>query len=332
VNVYVSQKLGPAADPVILPAGTSVGTHDDAGVLIGNLRLPPPPGTTHLLVVLDPLNLIGDPTPNDNVKAIRVHPAPTVEFSFIDSNGNVLSKAQKGQDYEVWARITNNDVIDPINVRLRWFEQYTTAPYPLETSAGGTVGPITVASNSQVSVRLGEVRHSWEWIPPQEPGSATKDTLISIVENLFATGLTPALGALLTTVVPSVLAILQGTLFAHPSTMVSYGGELDWGGFSPVQVNNSLPIEVSQDQEAQLANYVALNVQSNLYTSYALPFLVYFDPVNALTYLASEVRMLRAAEKAYSQALDPPDPNSVIPNVGCSHRESQSSMVNTVGT
>ncbi len=308
----VSRKLGPAADPVVLPAGTAVGTHNDAGVLIGNLRLPPPPGTTHLLVVLDPLNLIGDPTPNNNVRAIRVHPAPTVEFSFIDPSGNVLDKAQKGQTYQVWARITNNDVVDPINVQLRWFEQYTTAPYPLDPSNGGSVGPITVANDSQVSVELGVVSHSWEWIPPQEPGHNIRETFLNVVADALGTGLTHEVAELLTTIIPNLLTVLGASHFSHPSTMVSYAAEVNWGGFSPIQLHNDLPIEVSQDLKAWLANFVALNIQANLYTSYALPLLVRFDPANAAVYLASEVRMLNAADAAYSQALDPPDPNYAV--------------------
>ena len=117
-----SQKLALAAAPVDIPAGTSVGPHDDVGVLAANENLPPPQGTTHLLVIFDPNNAIDESNENNNFAAIPVHFGPKVEVNARHSDGTLVTDASPlimNELYTVEAKIINYDSL-PHSYHVHW--------------------------------------------------------------------------------------------------------------------------------------------------------------------------------------------------------------------
>jgi hypothetical protein len=284
--------LTEAAAPNDIPSGQEPGTYSD-GVYKANMR-PAPLGTTHLFLVLDPDGTIDEARDGNNVSYVSMLIAPSVEVYFTDPRGNAVNQVYKGYDYKIWAKVMNNDVDDPINVRLRWDEIFTTIPYPHDPVSGGTL-ELTLPPSDEQSVELGTIRHYWDWIPEKAPGKAEQDIalgmMISLIDNfntVVSEGTPPGYSDVLA-LAQTLISVLEAKLFAYPETTLTYRVSAEWASQRSVQAEKPLLLTVPQERRKWLADYVALNGLANYYTSYAIPLLIYFDPSNWMGYLLNEV-------------------------------------------
>jgi hypothetical protein len=319
----VSQKLGPAADPVVLPAGTSVGAHDGAGVLAGDLRLPPPSGTTHLLVLLDPSNLIGDPTPNDNIRAIPVHFGPSVQVNERHLDGTLVTDAAPltmNESYTVEVTIINYDSL-PHSYHVHWAGVVVTPVGGLTPSFALPQDFDTdpILPDSSAAWTSYQFHYQWNWIPKQNPITALEsvlsislDTLKEALSSKVLDKLLKAVEGMASTATDVITELVQlATDFKdmNRNVQVNYTAVVD-DGSNRASATAGARLTVTLDKAARFALFEASDIAASEMTGAGLGSLIpgpTFDPVLSVIFFVSEVSSLGIAHLFYDIAADPPD-------------------------
>jgi hypothetical protein len=319
----LSQKLGPAASPVPIPAGTAAGTHDDVGVLALD-ELPPPPGTTHLLVLFYPDRTVDESDYTNDFAAVRVVLPPKVEVvaQRLSADGSFSTATDQvflNEPYYVVIRVTNVDT-EPHNYHVDFSENLKTdlVDFTGLYSGPGSFDTGILQPNATYTATLGEFKHRWDWIPANSPFD---QNLTSQIKNLILNKIVDELEQLLPSIAkplepagigPIVDAIINaGLIFKfigsveQDNGVVEYSATVSSADSASTTAQDQITLEVPDSKEHTLRAYLASRFLPDLITNASVPSsnsslldLVIRDILTSLN---------RIGQIDYGLAYDPPD-------------------------
>lgn len=270
----------PAAGPIVISVGTTVGTHSE-GVLAGDL-LAAPPGSSHLLAAFDAENTVYESNENNNVVATAVFLQPTVEVVVPDH-------PIMGQEYAVQVRATNNASV-PIAMTLEWEERYISGVIWKQPELNHPPSRVIDLGPGQTAlVTLGTLKRRWEWLP-QHPPTLPSDTgqqvmqdvafalpnLLAEMLNLwnvmdhkkehYASGIYTSLANAIT-----VLTINNLVNQVAPVARIDYTVTASYQQGNPITLVKPVTLEVSTQQQNHLRAHVLFFILAERFQTGILP-------------------------------------------------------------
>jgi len=322
-----------AADPIVIPAGTSIGSHDDVGVLTQDEK-DAPIGTAYLVVMFDPNNTIVETHEDNNLLSTPVTLAPLVELVAKHADGTVVSDVAPllfKEPYTIALTVTNRDD-EPHDFHVTWGgsrgEVSGFTPdfaLPLDSDTG------PIAPGASVTLTSSPFQYRWDWIPAQNPLTADadlrtklgldladaldkyKDALLGEIETLIEKGVKDVTGVNIFlfsgSFVASTLPVILGEYEDSAASVdLNYSATLSSPDIPTVTTNYQGSLNVPTVKEQNLVESAFLSLVGPDIDETVSP-LTTITPL--FTYFLQSIKLLlnSSADTAYKLAYDPPDAN-----------------------
>jgi Domain of unknown function (DUF4214) len=243
--------------------------------------------------------LVSNPDVKLTLKSVDATGAPT----------GVIAGAQWAQPYALDATVTN-PTANAVTVQISWQEEYG-SDSPREPARQATVSAQLGPKQTQV-VRLGTLRHTWDWIHQEDPAG--------IVSDIFTRNAAAALAALAHGIAPqTVLLGLEGLidikdarLSLNSGPTVSYSATVNASAMpscaAPVApVTIALDGGISPSKKAWFTDYLLNSIVASVATDFGF-LLLLPNPPAAVAFFTAATFYTLSANLAYKEAFDPPDP------------------------